>query len=378
MSKHSKNNFRYGIELEMPLLKGRHYVDFDNTTFEELQQIIDALPEYPKDYTSLRIGDLGIKKKRWYIEEYERYDQHGTYTGCSVKGIEIRTPVHDSIDAVVKTLGDDRRLFTTIAMQHGITPTAVGFNPYKNTFTPDPPLNQWEIAERGLSPEAVTADIHMLTQGPDVSISLEGLSDEQVIDIGKKITYYSHFIAPFSYNSPFYNGKRWHGYSVRSYIRNQKRPAVLVFLQDPKKVLKSRPTLTEAARIPSEAGRIELKAIDSIADIRIYGALLALLKGLVLDTSLTGRSITPNKVMHTQAAIQAFDSNEILQGSKQLVEVAREALKNDPDAARLAVLEEMLAKKTTPAHSLIQAFETSHDIIDALKQNYHNTTHSTP
>ena len=222
--------FNFGIELEIPLLKNGIYLDFDNTSFEELQSIIDQLPEYPDDYNSLRIGDLGIKKKRWYIEEYERYDTNGNYTNCDVKGIEIRTPICSSIDTAIKTLQNDRHLLAQIAQQSDITLTAVGFNPFKHHFTPKPPLNDWEVAERSLSPEAISADIHMLTQGPDVSISLQGLTDQEVIDIGKKITYYSPFIAPFSYNSPFYKGELWGGYSVRSYIRNQKRPAVLVFL----------------------------------------------------------------------------------------------------------------------------------------------------
>jgi hypothetical protein len=365
--------FNFGIELEIPLLKNGIYLDFDNTSFEELQSIIDQLPEYPDDYNSLRIGDLGIKKKRWYIEEYERYDTNGNYTNCDVKGIEIRTPICSSIDTAIKTLQNDRHLLAQIAQQSDITLTAVGFNPFKHHFTPKPPLNDWEVAERSLSPEAISADIHMLTQGPDVSISLQGLTDQEVIDIGKKITYYSPFIAPFSYNSPFYKGELWGGYSVRSYIRNQKRPAVLVFLKDKANLLISNPTLTEAARIPSETGRIELKAIDSVANIQIYGALLTLLKGLVLDTTLSERCIKPRGELHMIAAKQAFENNEIFQGSIQVVECAKRALGSDPDASRLDILEEILAQKITPAHSLIEAYQNNNDIITALQHNYQNT-----
>lgn len=365
--------FKYGIELEIPLLKNGSYLDFDNTSFAELQQIIDQLPEYPDDYNSLRIGDLGIKKKRWYIEEYERHDSNGNYTSCDIKGIEIRTPVCGSIDSAMKTLQNDRHLLAKFASQNNITLTAVGFNPFKHRFIPKPPLNEWEIAERSLSPEAITADIHMLTQGPDVSISLQGLTDQEVIDIGKKITYYSPFIAPFSYNSPFYRGKLWDGYSVRSYIRNQKRPAVLVFLKEKTNLLASSPTLTELARIPSEVGRIELKVIDSVANIQIYGAILTLLKGLILDTSLNDRCIEPRKELHMIAAKQAFENNEIHQGSVQIIECAKRALANDPDIDKLDILEQMLSQKTTPAHSLIEVYQNSNDIITALQYNYQDT-----
>ena len=67
-------------------------------SFEELQAVVDALPEDPADYPDLRIGDQGIKRKRWYVEGYERFDEHGGLVRCDPKGIEIRTRIHPSVD----------------------------------------------------------------------------------------------------------------------------------------------------------------------------------------------------------------------------------------------------------------------------------------
>ena len=170
---------------------------------------------------------------------------------------------------------------------------AVGFNPYKTKYTPTPPLNSWELNFRGQSPEAVTADINMLTQGPDISISLKGLSDQDVIEIGKKLVFYAPFIAVFSFNSPFYEGKLWKGYSARSFVRNPYRPSVLVFVRDKANLINQKPSLTEECRIECEAGRIEFKAIDSVANLEIL-VLYRAIKGLVLDTRLKGRSLKPN------------------------------------------------------------------------------------
>jgi hypothetical protein len=63
--------FKFGIEVEVPLLKlvnKLEFVDFENNKFEELDKIIKKLPKFEEDYKNLRIGDLKIKEKRWYIE----------------------------------------------------------------------------------------------------------------------------------------------------------------------------------------------------------------------------------------------------------------------------------------------------------------------
>jgi len=60
---------RYGIEHEIALVRpdGR-FADFANTGFGEFQAMVDALPFNASDYPGLRVGDLGIKVKRWYVE----------------------------------------------------------------------------------------------------------------------------------------------------------------------------------------------------------------------------------------------------------------------------------------------------------------------
>jgi hypothetical protein len=91
--------FRYGIEHEAGLLRSDGtFADFTNTTFAELAAIVDELPEDPADWQDLRVGDVGIKRKRWYIEGYERFDEHGRLLRCDPKGLEIRTRIHDDID----------------------------------------------------------------------------------------------------------------------------------------------------------------------------------------------------------------------------------------------------------------------------------------
>lgn len=359
--------FRFGLEHEIALINGKGaFADFSNTAFAELQAIVEALPLYPSDYPQLRIGDAGIKHKRWYIEGFERYDLEGKVLDCPPKGIEIRTTICDDIDAAVAELTQSHQLLKTELQKKGFRPTAISFNPYQTEYVPDPPLNSFEEKMRDESPEAGTAHIHMLTQGPDISLSSAEMPIEKAIDAAKKLTFYSPYLVPFSFNSPFYNGKLWDGLSVRTFVRTGRRPAAMVFMDDQTQMIDSAPSLTQKARVPAENGRIEYKAFDSSPDLAQYARLGFLLKGLILDETLPGRAIVPNGEMHQRSAKMAFDDPEIRAMSMEILNAAQTALDNTTEAERLVPLKEMLKTRRTPAHTLIEAYERLGSIEEAL------------
>ncbi|QQZ27857.1 glutamate--cysteine ligase [Thiothrix subterranea] len=351
------NPFRFGIEHEVAFYRADgKFADFTNTGFEDFQQIVDRLPEHPADAEHLRSGDAGIRRKRWYIEGYERFNEDGTLRTCTPKGIEIRTTIHTSIQSALNELQDSYTLLLEMAARYGYRPAPVSFNPEQVKFTPNPPLNAFEREQqRNESPEERdTAHIPMLTYGPDLSLSQLGMNSAVMVDAASKLTYYSPFIVPFSFNSPFYAGEIWSGLSIRTWKRTGARPAALVFPPDSGHLLHSNPTLTKAPRHPAEAGRIEFKAFDSSSDFTLYGALFALLKGLVLDDSLPGRAIVPNAHQHQMAAMQAFDNPLIFKFAWQALHAADRALGNDPDHQLLEPLFDMLQRKRTPAHELLE------------------------
>jgi hypothetical protein len=58
--------FNFGIEHEVAFLNNQgKFADFSQTKFADFHQIIEKLPIYEQDYTQLRVGDAGIKQKRW-------------------------------------------------------------------------------------------------------------------------------------------------------------------------------------------------------------------------------------------------------------------------------------------------------------------------
>lgn len=364
-------SFSYGIEYEFGLQRADgEFVDFSTSHPQDLQSIVNELPVYQSDYPSLRIGDLGLKLKRWYVEGYERFDERGRFLCSDPKGIEIRTPICHSIEAAVQTLRDDFIVFDTAARRYDLQPVAIGFNPYRDQYQPLPALNAWERAARS-SPEERSAHLIMVTYGPDVSISSTDLSAPETIDVGLKLTYYSPFIVAFSLNSPFHLNACWGGLSRRVLARMPARPSVLVFLDERDKALHrpSNPSLTQIARVPAEAGRIEFKGLDCCGNFDLYGSVLTLIKGLILDSTLTGRRLTPDGDLHHLAARSGFSSEAIAAGAHQVLEAAQTALTDHADRRRLGLLADMLRRRESPAHLLLARYEKTRNIAEVLRHS---------
>ncbi|WP_414551927.1 glutamate--cysteine ligase [Anabaena sp. CCY 0017] len=363
--------FYFGIEHEVAFLNQEEkFADFSQTKFADFDQIVEKLPTYPNDYAQLRVGDAGIRQKRWYIEGFERFADSDKVIDCLPKGIEIRTTIQSNIQGALTELAESFHLLREVANSYGFSPVLTSFNPHKTVFEPQPPLNEYELKQLQTYPDERTANIYMVTYGPDLNISVADLPIENVIDIGKKLTYYSPYIVPFSYSSPFYNGKLWDGLSVRTFVRTGKRSAALVFVEKQEQLIHSIPSLTKVARIPAEVGRIEFKACDSCDDFAIYGALLALLKGLILDKTLLGRATIPDANLHQVSAKEGFDNADILAHAAQLLQVAELSLGDDLDVHLLTPLKNMLAERKTKSHELIEAYQRVGSIEETLKQTY--------
>lgn len=367
MKKLPIEDFKWGIEHEFPALNVKgEFCDYTNTTFEDFNQVIEEMPIFEGDYPGLRVGDLGIKSKRWYIEGFERFNETGEYIRTDIKGFEIRTPICSSLKQAVKTLRHDFEAWEKVAGRYGFWAASVAFNPFQEEFIPTPPLNTWEIAHRK-SPEERTAYIHMLTSGPDISFSHPLLTPEESIDIAKKLTFYSPYIVPFSYSSPFYKGELWGGLSRRTYYRTGRRPAALVFVENENQLISSEPTLTDKARLPAEIGRIEFKAFDTISDISLYESLGALLLGLALDETLTGSATVPDELLHKLSATHGFTDETIFATANKIISAAYEALPSEMRPL-IAPLEIMLDRRRSQAHDMIDRYNETGSILRAINQ----------
>jgi len=361
--------FKFGLEVEVPLVRKKKrfiFVDFLNTSFNELSIIIKKIPKFKSDYKYLRIGDLKIKEKRIYIEGYERFYPNGSFRTCLIKGLEIRTTPHLKIEDVLKELRESYFILKKHLLKLSFFPTWISFNPFKKHF--EPSLNKYEKKMRKESPESLTANLANLTFGPDFNFSIKSLDDKKLIDIAMKLTYYSPFIVPFSFSSPFFNKKLWRGYSYRTYKRTGLRPSCLVFLNDSRNMIKSFPSLTQISRIEAEKGRIEFKAFDTCGSLKMYQTLFILLKGLILDDSLKKRSLVPNYKAHKISALYGFKNELIKKEALKILSSVMNYLDNK-EKDFIYFLKEIVLSNNLPVLKLIDDFKKSRSIIKTLLNN---------
>ncbi|MGE5392385.1 MAG: glutamate--cysteine ligase [Candidatus Saccharibacteria bacterium] len=355
------DDMKFGIEHEVALVRNGKFLDFSNTSFDEMDSWLKKLPVYGED--RLRKDRLGIMEKRWYVEGYERFTDDGKLASYLPKGIEIRTNPEPTIARATDQLKSDYGLLEAALRLENIATTWISYHPYRGRFVPAPPFSRYELEKFRESPDDSTAHIAQLSFGPDLSVSLSGLSDERIIDLGRKLIALSPFLIPYSFSSPFYRERLWPGLSVRTYIRSGRRQAVRVFVRD---APKDSPPFVQKARFPGEIGRIEFKSFDSCQDPALYASLLSVLKGLLLDKKLTVRANAPDLRLHRLAALKNFGDGSIKTGTLQALEAAKEALINDPDISRLDPLFEIVRSGKIPGQILATRFSEIGSIAETL------------
>jgi hypothetical protein len=388
---------RFGLEIEYALAQpGRGFLDFASASFDEFGRIVDRLPDHHDP--DLTRGDLAIKWTRWYVEGDERFAADGTFVNCAAKGIETRTPIQPSIRAAIAAATEQTALLATAAAADDHYLVTTGYNPVRDAYRPDPPFNPWEEAMRAAHPEYAAPEVYMLSYGPDINLSNPGWTDDDVIDIARKLTYYSAALASFSLNAPFAGGVRFDGYSARVHARAGRRPAARAFVAPecvpsppdggPAPDAASRldaasrpngglgsnggprndgdrgiplPPFVVAARIPAERGRIEFKAFDPVP-LPNYAGLLALVAGVALDARLMGRADQVDVAAHHDVARYGFDEADGRAAAADVLAAARDAV--PPAWTRLLdPLVMALAGRRTPAHDAIDRHRHTGDLF---------------
>jgi gamma-glutamyl:cysteine ligase YbdK (ATP-grasp superfamily) len=350
----------FGIEFEYLLVdidgpQAGRIRDFTNLDFLELSALLADKPGLGDP--ELAAGDMGIRSGYWYLEGDERSHPDGSFSTLAVKGIEIRTPPRPSIEAALACLLDIETQLAERLSAHGLGLAIAALNPLHKRYDFNPPLNAFERQLRAEDHEFDGSEIATLTFGPDINLSMPGWDVAQSLDAARKLNYYAPFIVPFSFNSPWYAGAPWHGWSRRTWMRCAHRPAVKLFVDRVEfPALARESILVRPARLPREIGRIEFKAFDAIPSLALLSACCHLLTGLCLDETLPGRSEHADVDLYRIAAVQAFEEAEIAHGARRVLAAAQYALEQAgwPAAANaLAPLEYALTKRTTPANALL-------------------------
>lgn len=355
-----QKDFKFGIEHEIPLVNSQgEFLDYRNLNFDYLNKIVQKFPIYQDDYPALRIGDLGLRLKRLYLEGFEIFDENGYLIREYSKGFELRTKPFENIEELFKNFLVDFKIFKKEASKFGYQPTFISFNPFLTKPKIPIKLHKYEKKLKKEDPYRDTYIFALLTFGPDLNISFQELNDYDVFEIVKKLNFYTPFIVPFSFSSPFYNGELWGGYSVRTFYRSKIRPACIGFVNNDTLLQKQKDkdkSILIKARTFTESKRIEYKACDTIWDINVYKGLLTLMKGLVLDNSLLGRALWPDIALMEISANEGFDNNLIFDGAFEVLSSVYKVLKLKEDKKYIDYLFRILKKRFIFSKILIKDY----------------------
>ncbi len=324
------------------------YLDFETAKFSVFQQIVDTFPYFENDDKFFECKSLETKPKRCYVEGFERYDISGQLVETIPKGLEIRTLPHENLDDLLSEFAHSYFELMKITKDFDFSPLLTSLHPFKNSVTLTKPLNQTELDLR-TAEEFNIAINALLWHGLHINVSIEGYSEEQMIDLVYKINYYAPFIIPFSFSSPFYEGKLFEGLSYRTY----------------KKANKAR----KAAELQIRKGNyvIEFRGYDACGDIQLMKALILLVKGLVLDKTLDRRATKQDPEMLKRAALKGFEDETIKnQGIKVL-----QAVKNIiEDNEIYDLLMEMIYKNDSYSAKIKKTFLETGDILQSISDRY--------
>ncbi|ASL25043.1 glutamate--cysteine ligase [Azotobacter chroococcum] len=349
----------YGIEFEYLLAdtRGPQAGRLRDIHALDVPRLADLLADRPGlGDPTLAEGDLGIRRGYWYLEGDERFDPDGRFCGFVAKGVEIRTPPRPGVAAAIDCLLDIERQLAARLGRDGLGLAIAGFDPLRTQYGYTPPLNAFEQRLRAGDREYQGMELSMLTYGPDLNLSLPDWSTKRNLDAARKLNHYAPYIVPFSFSSPYCAGRPWHGWSRRTWLRCDQRPAVKLFLGLEEYAEQAgRSPLLRPARLAREAGRIEFKAFDAMPSVELLAACCHLLTGICLANNLRGRSETPDVALYRRAALHAFDDAEIRNGARAALYAAAEALDRAGNSAAvegLAPLARLLSSRSTPAHAL--------------------------
>lgn len=344
--------FHFGIEAEYLLVDRESFTPlwYRDLSFARLNTALEAIDI--ADLPSMAGTEIELphtKAMPYVVEGYHQTDAQGRMVDILPKGLEIRTPIYESLTdclAGLKTL--HTRMQIAIA-ELGYAGVSLSYHPIETEF----------YAERGERRHdfwqwAMQA---MLTYGPDINLSLPAELNTRLdlADLELKINYYAPAMAAFSLASPFYAGDIWKVRgrlckSFRTHRRSTYAPAVELH--------------------PNEQLRLEFKPFEMSWRLQDFENYFLLFLTLVLDDGLTGRASNQMRIYDLGAVARwGFYAEEIAVRAEELLARAPKVLADwGFDPKPLSSFEKRAYFRKTPADELIDRYaEANRDLTTVLR-----------
>lgn len=340
---------KVGIEHEFVFVdKAGRYLDADNSRYSTFREIVDNFPTFDGDDAVFDCKSLEQYPKRCYVEGFERHDSGGNTLETLPKGLEIRTLPHASVDGVIAEFRSSYAQAMRLAGRAGLSPVLTSRHPFKTSLAFDAGLGDEERRVRSEAQLALARSA-MFTHGINVNVSLAGHPAEKMLGLVEKINCYAPALIPWSFSSPFYEGKAFEGLCCRNYFRAHSRRMADLHLRHGVYVL-------------------EFRGFDACGDAQLLEAVLKLFCGFLLDESLPGKAPQQAPERLKLSSLWGFGDPTLREEGQSVLRAARAAL--DGGGESFDLLEAMLLENDSYAARMKSRYAETGCIMDCISGQY--------
>jgi hypothetical protein len=341
--------FKIGIEHEFVFADNQgQYLDADVSDYALFGAIVDTFPAFEDDDRYFMRKSLEHYPKRCYVEGFERHDPAGKTVETIPKGLEIRTLPHACVGELVEEFRATYAEMLHLTGLSGFSPVLTSNHPFKTSIALDNRLDAIESKVRS-APQLALAKSAMTTHGVHFNASLDGASEERMLDLVQKLNHYTPSLIPWSFSSPFYQGKLFKGVCARNYHRAETREMVGLIQRKGAFVL-------------------EFRGFDACGNARLLEALLLLYCGFLIDENLTGRAPHQDVGRLKRSSLSGFADPSFREEGWQVLRAAKAALGSE--SGPLELLESMLAENDSYAARMKRRFAETGSIIECISGQY--------
>lgn len=351
MSGRNGQGFHFGLETEFLLVDAESFrpLWYRDLSFEQLNTALEAIPlDGLPQLEGLDLEPPHRKLMPFVVEGYHVPDPDFRAIDLLPKGVEIRTPVCDSIEECLVCLAVLHERLQSALADLGYRAVSLSHHPTETHFAGPQNKRRHDFWQWAMEV--------MVTYGPDINVSLPALPGKlDALDLAAKVNYYGPAMAALSLASPLYQGGLWRirgqvGKSIRTYRRSVIAPAIELH--------------------PEERGRLEFKLFEATDRLADYHAYFLLWLTLLLDDSLSGRASNTTRVYDLGAvARHGLAAEGVVERAQMLLERGSEMLpKFGFDAEPLVPFRWRLEQQRLPADDIIEWFVRGGSVESILRQ----------
>lgn len=348
------NQFRFGLEAEFMLAHKNDFMPlwYKDVTFKTIDDLFTgiSLEDIPS-LEGLSAEPPHQKLMPFIVEGYGIPDSEMKIIDAYPKGIEIRTPICQTIN---QTLEVYKELYSRVSAALGtknMVPVAISHHPIESKFSG--PQNKrrhdfWMWAQEV-----------MTTYGPDINVSFpQEITQKLFSDLDSlnlKVNFYAPPMAALSLASPFYQGQPWmmkgvRGKSYRTFKRSVIAPAMELHAD--------------------ENYRIEFKVFEMSRDLADFEAYFHLVLGLFLSDKLSGKCSSQERIYDSGTVARlGLNAPGVDQALSELFEQCEKTLPTYGFSTQsLKRLHKRFEKRQHIADEMLEIFDQTNSIPAVLKQ----------